>query len=169
VISVERQAAPRGAAVSVVAESEFPALYRAADQNSNDGQRRFITATRLRLASLVAAAGFGLFTWRTVSGDVAGIAAAIAFGIALLSEIYLVRVRPDRLWYDGRAAAESAKTLTWRYLVGGTPLGREEASDREAERLLLDRFAQIARELEGISLIPVSGAPDQILWRASHS
>jgi hypothetical protein len=146
----------------VVAESRFPPLYQAADRNSLDGQRRFLNATRLRLAMLVVAAGFGMFTWRRAGGDLAGIGGAIAFVVALLAELYLLQARPDRLWYDGRAVAESAKTLTWRYLVGGSPFGRREVSEREAERLLLDRFRQITRELGGAHLVPVSGDTDQI-------
>ena len=156
--------APEDASAPLVTESEFPALYSAADRNSLDGQRRSLNAIRLRLAMLVLAAAFGLFTWRTTSGaDVAGIGAAVAFVVALLAELYLLQARPDRLWYDGRAVAESAKTLTWRYIVGGSPFGREEVSDdREAERLLLDRFRQIAGDLRGAHLVPVSAAADQI-------
>jgi hypothetical protein len=146
----------------VVAESQFPPLYHAADRNSLDGQRRFLNATRLRLAMLVLAAGFGLFTWRTRGGDLAGIGASVAFVVALLAELYLLQARPDRLWYDGRAVAESAKTLTWRYVVGGSPFGRQEADDREAERLLLDRFRQIAADLRGAHLVPVAGEAGQL-------
>jgi hypothetical protein len=148
--------------LAVVAESEFPPLYTAADRNSLDGQRRYHNATRLRLVMLVLAAAFGLFTWRTAGGDVAGIGAAVAFVVALLAELYLLQARPDRLWYDGRAVAESAKTLTWRYLVGGSPFGREEVTEREAERLLLERFRQIAGDLRGAHLVPVADVDDQL-------
>jgi SMODS and SLOG-associating 2TM effector domain 3/SMODS and SLOG-associating 2TM effector domain 1 len=153
---------PQPASTAAVDESDFPPLYTAADQNSQDGQRRFLNATRLRLAMLVVAAAFGLFTWRTAGGDIAGIGAAVAFVVALLAELYLLQARPDRLWYDGRAVAESAKTLTWRFMVGGRPFGRDEVSDREAERLLLDRFRQVAASLAGAHLVPVSPAAEQI-------
>jgi hypothetical protein len=157
----QQPASPPGPS-AVVAESEFPPLYQAADKNSLDGQRRFLNATRLRLAMLVVAAAFGMFTWRRAFGDLAGIGAAVAFVVALLAELYLLQARPDRLWYDGRAVAESAKTLTWRYLVGGSPFGREEGSDREADKLLLDRLRQIAGTLGGAHLVPISGAAEQI-------
>src|SRR5215204_1374805 len=138
-------------------ESDFPALYHAADRNSLDGQRRFLTATQLRLVMLVVAAVFGLITWRRGRADLAAVVAGAAFAVALAAELYLLRRRPDRLWYDGRAAAESAKTLTWRYLVGLT-----EVSEEEAERLLLHRFRQVAAELRGAHLVPISNAVDQI-------
>jgi len=159
---VDQPAASRNPGAAVIAEREFPALYRAADQNSLDGQRRYLTATGLRLAMLVVAAIFGLFSWRTGGGDLAGIAAALAFGVALLSELYLLQERPDRVWYDGRAAAESVKTLTWRYLVGGNPFGKASLPDHAAEQLLLERFVQIARDLKGVHLVPVSGGADQL-------
>jgi SMODS and SLOG-associating 2TM effector domain 3/SMODS and SLOG-associating 2TM effector domain 1 len=143
-------------------ESEFPMLFRAADRNSLDGQRRYLTATRVRLAMLVVAAAFGLVSWRRGDADLAAVVAGVAFGVALAAELYLLQARPDRLWYDGRAAAESAKTLTWRYLVGGSPFGIAEVSEQEAERLLLHRFRQIAAELRGAHLVPISGAADQI-------
>jgi hypothetical protein len=161
-VAVDQPAAAQHPALPVITDSEFPALYRAADQNSLAGQRRYLTATGLRLAMLVAAAIFGLFSWRTGGGDLAGIAAAVAFGVALLSELYLLQERPDRVWYDGRAVAESAKTLAWRYLVGGDPFGKAGLSDNDAEQLLLDRFGQIARDLKGTHLVPVSGGTNQL-------
>jgi hypothetical protein len=143
-------------------ESEFPTLYHAADRNALDGQRRFLTATQLRLVMLVVAAVFGLVTWRRGRADLAALVAGTAFALALAAELYLLRRRPDRLWYDGRAAAESAKTLTGRYLVGGNPFGLTEVSEEEAERLLLHRFRQVAAELRGAHLVPVSDAGGQL-------
>jgi hypothetical protein len=143
-------------------ESEFPTLYHAADRNSLDGQRRYLTATQLRLAMLVVAAVFGLIGWRRGRADLAAVVAGAAFAVALWAELYLLRRRPDRLWYDGRAAAESVKTLTWRYLVGGNPFGLTDVSEQESERLLLHRFGQVAAELRGAHLDPASGAGDQI-------
>ena len=61
-----QQPAAQGASTPLVAESEFPALYSAADRNSLDGQRRFLNAIRLRLAMLVLAAAFGLGVERLV-------------------------------------------------------------------------------------------------------
>lgn len=147
---------------TVAIESEFPPLYHAADRNSLDGQRRFLAATRLRLVMLVVAALFGLVVWRRGRADLAAVVAGAAFAAALAAELYLLRRRPDRLWYDGRAAAESAKTLTWRYLVGGNPFGLTEVSEEAAERLLLHRFGQVAAELRGAHLAPLAGADDQI-------
>ncbi|MBI0382966.1 DUF4231 domain-containing protein, partial [Streptomyces albiflaviniger] len=141
---------------------DFPALYRAADSNSLSGQRRYLRTTRLQLGSLVAAALFGLFGWHAGRTDIASVLAAVAFASALVSEIYLLKERPDRQWYTGRAVAESTKTLTWRYMVGGSPLGVETVDRGSADALLLDRFADIEADVQPLWLIPDEGAPGQI-------
>ena len=52
-----------------------------------------------------------------VGGLLSFFAFAIAFGLALR----LATERPMDNWYEGRAGAESTKTLAWRYAVGGDP------------------------------------------------
>jgi hypothetical protein len=71
-------------------------------------------------------------------------------GMALVVEVYLLTERPDRRWYESRAAAESAKTLAWRFAVAGQPFGVEDVDERAAESLLLQRFARILGNLHGL-------------------
>jgi hypothetical protein len=149
-------------AETVLPETDFPALYLAADRGSRLGQRRVLVASGLRLSALGAAAIFGALTLTAGRLDLAGIAGAAALGTALVAEVYLLTVRPDRQWYDARAAAESAKTLAWRYIVGGQPFGKDDVSDRDADRLLLRRFAEITGGLRGFVPPPVSPDGHQI-------
>jgi protein-S-isoprenylcysteine O-methyltransferase Ste14 len=131
----------------------FPALFDAADRKAVDAQRDLLTATQVRLAGLLGAAFFGLFTWKidAIPGDWAGIVAAISFGIALLAEIFILRNEPARVWYDARAAAESVKTLTWRYAVGGNPFPRSLA-DRAADALFLQQLRSILGVVRNLNL-----------------
>lgn len=122
-------------------EGAYPAFYEAADATSLAAQKRFIWALRLRLAGLLAATlGGGLVL--SLGAHVTGAWIAIAaFLVALGSELYTSAVHPERDWYEGRAAAESAKTLAWRYAVRGESYG--DATDATADT----RFANQIREL----------------------
>ncbi|GAU71045.1 hypothetical protein SSP35_26_00160 [Streptomyces sp. NBRC 110611] len=60
------------------------------------------------------------------------------------------------------AAAASAKTLTWRYMVGGSPMGGEETSTDTAAELLLTRFTEIESDVEAAWLVPDGGTPEQV-------
>ncbi|MEU2284028.1 DUF4231 domain-containing protein [Streptomyces sp. NPDC013178] len=141
---------------------DFPALYRSADGNSLKGQRRHLAVTRFRLGALVTAAAFGVVALRAGGADVAAVVASVAFGAALVSDVYMLRERPDRQWYAGRAVAESTKTLTWRYMVGGSPLGITDLDEDEAADLLLARFTEIESDVEPLLLIPDHGSPEQV-------
>jgi hypothetical protein len=106
---------------------DFPASYTTADAASLDGQRRFITSTRIQLILLVIASAAGSLSWGVNdSWDGTALIAGVAFAAAAVLRVILLRHRPHRFWYDGRAAAESIKTLSWKYAVGGDPFVVDE-------------------------------------------
>ncbi|XVQ81931.1 DUF4231 domain-containing protein [Microbispora siamensis] len=163
-------------------ESDFPALYRAVDRTAVTNQRRLLTATSVRLSSLVTAAVCGSFSLVVGRLDLTATIAAAAMGVALVTEVYLLTARPDRRWYEARAAAESAKTLAWRYLVGGEPFGLgaftgrraadgapdgeprvpDEEHGHTADGLLLRRFSEITSDLHTIGPVSVFDGDSQV-------
>jgi hypothetical protein len=144
-------------------ESNFPDFYRSSDLGSLDGQKRYVNATRAQLTALVVAAFAGAFTWRTTDStvDLAGILAVLAFVVASLVRASTWKSRPERDWYAGRAAAESAKTLAWRFAVAADPFPRSMAVDTAAD-LLLDRLEEVRRSLRGVVILPPSEAKGEV-------
>ncbi|MDH2429001.1 DUF4231 domain-containing protein [Sphaerisporangium sp. TRM90804] len=128
-------------------DDALPGLFQAADQASLHGQKRYITSTALRLALIVLAAVTAALSLRVGAAkvDVMALVTAVAFVGTALVEVYLLADRPSQTWYDGRALAESAKTLAWRYAVGGAPYTR--TGDAEEEQAAGQRFR---RELESL-------------------
>jgi hypothetical protein len=122
-----------------LAPEDFPSLFRDADRASLRGQRRFIRATGARLWAAVLAAVAAICSNLLIAGEVEiiGLVAAAFFVVALGLEVWLLADRPEKPWYDGRALAESAKTLSWRFAVGGLPfpLGDESSADRFDDEL----------------------------------
>ena len=104
--------------VTIDGPADFPALYRSADRESERAQRSYLRSLRVRLGALLVAAFGGALTLTTAAGfQVGGGLAFLAFACALGAELFLARTNPLTTWYEGRAAAESAKTLAWRYMV----------------------------------------------------
>lgn len=136
---------------------DLPALYQAADRTSIRAQDRFLLAFRLRIGGLLAAAVGGVLPLSVGSIEGGGLLALIGFLVALGAETYAAVVRPDRAWYEGRAAAESAKTLAWRYTVRGEAF---EGSD--ADKRLLKELEEILQDLDAIDLAVADGVADQI-------
>ena len=108
--------------VTIDGPADFPALFRSADRESQRAQRSYLTSLRVRLGSLVVAAFGGALTLTTAGGfQVGGGLAFLAFACALGAELFLATTSPLTTWSEGRAAAESAKTLAWRYMVALSP------------------------------------------------
>jgi hypothetical protein len=64
--------------------------------------------------------------------------------------------RPNRIWYQGRALAESVKTLTWRYAACGAPFPAD-LDIRTADSLFLRRIDELRRDLPDVRLVPTRG------------
>jgi len=132
------------AAVAFRDPDDLPLLYRCANTSSMLAQRRFFRALRLRLAGLLGAVvGAALTSWTVAGVNVGGLIALVSFAVALAAELYVAIVRPERAWYEGRAAAESAKTLAWRYMVRGESF--EDIDDPRADRLFTSELREVLR------------------------
>ena len=142
-------------------EDDYPALYRSADAGSLSGQRRFLVGTRVRLYGLLLAAVGGGFSAMVGGVDLFGLLGLVSFVAAVGAELYVLTEKPDQLWYSGRAAAESTKTLTWRYMVGGEPFPISLAQTG-AEPAFLSRLDEILPDLEDLDLAPLLTADAQI-------
>jgi len=144
-------------------DAEMPAIFRLADGASIQAQRRFFRrlAAELILLSLGTLAGlFGAFTPSVGSFTFAGLSAP-AFPVAELAAAALIFValvvrltrfleHPDTRWYEARAVAESAKSIAWRYAVGGRPfeLGKDAAV---VDTLLLQRLHETLTDVPNMS------------------
>lgn len=151
-------------------DTELPPLYQSSDHASTAAQSRFLTATRIRLVLILLAAVLGGVTWivTPLGMDIAGALAASAFLAAMVSEIYLLKIKPEKAWYEGRAAAESVKTLSWRYAVGGAPL-TSSIPKKEADALFLTGLNEILQTLaQATSIEPPTSSGHQITDQMRH-
>lgn len=126
-------------------DADLPGFFRDADAASLSGQKRHLRWSRVRLSGAVAAAVGGAFSLTVGALNIFGLLALLGFAAALVAEVLLVIGQPERDWYSGRALAESAKTLAWRYAVGADPFppSMPPATAREVMR---SRLAEVAKQ-----------------------
>lgn len=123
-------------------DDDLPGLFDAADTASLTGQKEYMRALRARLVLAVAAAVCGVFALPVGGVDVAALGTGLALIMILLVEFALRASRPEERWYDGRALAESTKSLAWRYAVGAVPFALE-SDERAVERRYVDQVAEL--------------------------
>ncbi|MEX1046177.1 MAG: DUF4231 domain-containing protein [Actinomycetota bacterium] len=112
-------------------EPSLPEAWQLTDRASIAAQSRFLLSTRVQLLLLVVASGIGVITWVSGDIDIAALAAGAGLVAAAAVRFLVSRTKPHRTWYEGRAAAESLKTLAWRYAVGAQPFPIESSRAQE--------------------------------------
>ena len=124
---------------------DLPALYSSADAASGRGQRQYLRLNAIRYLSLLVGALAAAIGSSVGFVDAVGWILLGAFMIAAFSEFALIWLQPERDWYAGRAIAESIKTLSWRFAVGGEPFG-STLKVTPAEELFLDRVKDLLKK-----------------------
>ncbi|NJD33819.1 MAG: DUF4231 domain-containing protein [Betaproteobacteria bacterium] len=119
----------------------YPSLYRCADAASLKTQSTYLLLHKAYLGSLVLGSVTSALTAigsQTVNTRLyTGLAVILVVGLLIL---WAMRARQDdRIWFDGRAVAESVKTATWRFMMRTQPFHE----DNSAENLFLADLKEI--------------------------
>jgi hypothetical protein len=141
-------------------EFEMPPLFVATDSYAVKWQKRFLLCQKAQLIALITAAVGGATSWYYESYKLSAILTAVSLVAALFVRFYLAKVQPERKWYNGRAAAESIKTLSWKYAQCAIPFPKS-LSKVDANRLFIDRVKQVLSEVPTLDE-PVAHSSEQI-------
>ncbi|WP_395294780.1 DUF4231 domain-containing protein [Kitasatospora hibisci] len=139
----------------------LPELFWTADKASLDGQRETLRWYRGLISMLVVAAVVGSLPGpeHRGDGDITPLFSVVAFLIAGYFWSRLRRGNPQGRWYEARAAAESVKTLAWKYAVRARPFdgGAESA---EVDRGYLLQLEDVLRAFEDPEIVPPGTVPE---------
>jgi hypothetical protein len=142
-------------------EETFPEIFTTADRKALTEQRRYFGMVRSSLlAAVIAAVGNAIsvdLVMGTVRLDAGGVLSGVAFLYGLVVAGYLLLSRPERAWYECRAAAESIKTLAWQYCVRGGSFDEDTPADAQQFGRLVRR---IVRNLRYSGLTTIGGTEE---------
>lgn len=129
-------------------EEDFPDFYRRADAESTRWQLRYLRSEKVQLGALLMTTGLA-----AVSGP--PLTVVLFFGVALVAQVYRLVLRADEKWWNGRAGAESAKTASWLFVVGGEPF---DAGNAQADLEFATRMTKVAKDVADLLPVPTSDA-----------
>ena len=128
----------------------LPDPFWAADQAALRGQDSALYWYRWQLGLTLLAALFGVLPAHEENGvNIVPLLSIAAFLGAGGFAVALHRGSPQELWYQGRSAAESLKTLTWKYLVQARPFDGP-ADSPLADKRFLEALRDVPRTYPGI-------------------
>lgn len=128
---------PRETHRMALSNSGLPRIFHSVDQASGRGQQNAVRWSAVQLILLVVSALFGA---ASKGFNIPALLGWLALAASLVPTLLLASGGAQRTWYRGRAAAESVKTLAWKYAVRGAPFdvepGAEAAFVRNLTRIL---------------------------------
>lgn len=118
-----------------VSSSDLPGLYQSADKASLAAQSNYFTSLRWYLSLLVVAAYISYLR----PNDIVGAIFSASLFLVTLGILIFIRVkRPDDIWYNGRAVAESVKTISWRWMMRAEPYEDSEKIEIVSKQFIND-------------------------------
>lgn len=131
-------------------EKDYPNIFAAADSASKRAQNRYV-GLNISILSLIV-----LTTISTLVSDAPKWLSILSSILLVISTIFTVLIfffKPEKTWYDGRAIAESAKSLTWKFMMGVTPFSYSLTTEQAEEKLIKNLKQIIGQKKEFYKLI----------------
>ncbi|HMQ70404.1 MAG TPA: DUF4231 domain-containing protein [Ignavibacteria bacterium] len=129
---------------------DYPSTYQAADEISISSQKHYVRLMRLDLIFMLIAS---LVVIYDIKIDSLRLWEYILTGLFLLMGLIITIIlkyrRYEDFWYQGRAVAESIKTLTWRYITCSENFD-STLSQEKADEIFLDSIGSICKELNDL-------------------
>ncbi|MDX3913879.1 MAG: DUF4231 domain-containing protein [Pseudosphingobacterium sp.] len=134
----------------MINNSDFPNYFIAGDNASLLAQKNYVQYVRwdlilMCISSVLAIYNYNSEDTKRVIYIVSGLILSIAFVLSLV----IKTKKYEDVWYRGRALAESAKTLTWRFMMKSEYF-ENSLSKEEVEKRFIDRIKEIREEFKDI-------------------
>jgi len=139
---------------------DLPELYDAANSASLSAQKSHLNIIKGYLILLVI--GSLLTVYAEIINNAASYAIIVFLGTLMLTILQAYK-RYDKVWYNGRAVAESIKTRAWRYMMRAEPY--ESAGEADSIRAQFrNELKEILRENRdlGEHLSPTKGLSESV-------
>lgn len=132
-------------------EKDFPALYRASDKASTSAQQSYKRIIAVDLCMMIIAASLAIYNYQKNEPKLlAYVISATSLLTSLILTIVMKSKKYEDTWYQGRALAESCKTLTWRFVTCSESF--ESSVDLElAKTRFVDRLKELALEFKELN------------------
>jgi hypothetical protein len=132
--------------------SDFPSYFQAADNASISTQKYYLNIIKIDLLFMIIASALSIYNYQLEESKLLiYVISGLLLLISLILTIILKTKKYEDVWYQGRALAESCKTLTWRFVCCSEYF--ENTIDIiEVKRRFTERIKELASEFKELSI-----------------
>ncbi len=130
---------------------DFPGLYQASDEASLSAQKNYKNIIAYDLITMIIASALAIYNYEKVEPKlivyvISGIFLLISFALTLI-----IRTKKfEDVWYQGRALAESCKTLSWRFVTCSESF-ENNLTKQEVEDYFISRVRELSKEFKELN------------------
>ncbi len=132
-------------------QNDYPNYFQASDKISIGSQKSYLNIIKVDLIAMVIAALLAIYSFHTIECK---LLIHTITGILLLIGVFLTIIlkskKYEEMWYQGRAMAESCKTITWRFSMCSEYF-ESNISNEEAKNRFIKRIKEIYNEFPNLS------------------
>ncbi len=130
---------------------DFPNYYQASDSASISSQTKYLNIIRADLIAMIVAALLAIYSFQEINYKLTiYVISGLALLVGLILTVILKSKKFEDVWYQGRALAESCKTLTWRFSMCAEYFEKELNTDIVRERFV-ERIKDVVNEFKDLS------------------
>lgn len=138
----------------------LPQLFKIADKKAAQSQNNFIFINLSILILLTVSSILSIFVNQKVASfDLSKICILLMI-VSTLLNLYILFFRPEKNWYEGRAIAESVKTLAWKFITGTKPF-KLSLSDEKVEMFFNENLKKIIGQRKDFYILIGNEYPNQ--------
>ncbi len=135
--------------------NDYPNYFQASDKLSIDSQKSYLNIIRVDLLAMVCAALLAIYNFQTTECKLfVYILTGLSLLFGLILTIILKSKKYEDIWYQGRALAESCKTISWRFSMCSeyfeSSISKEEVKERFIVRIkeIINEFSNLSSYLD---------------------
>ena len=131
----------------------FPGLYQASDKASLSAQSAYKNIIAFDLVTMIIASALAVYNYQSTDPN---LAIYVISGFFLLTALVLTIIvktkKYEDVWYQGRALAESCKTLTWRFMICSESFEKEKNLE-DVKIAFVKRLKELGSEFKDLNSI----------------
>lgn len=136
----------------MIQNSEFPNYFQASDNASLKAQKNYLNIMRFDLLSMILGSALAIYNYQSTQSKFSVyVISGLLLLIGLILTIVLKTKKYEDIWYQGRALAESCKTLTWRF-VCCSEYFENSLDTSEAKKRFVERIKELSDEFKELSI-----------------
>lgn len=137
-------------------QNDFPSVFQAADSASINAQKNYTQIIACDILSMVIASALGIYNYQQNDSKLyIYIISGILLLIGLVLTIIIRTKQFEDIWYQGRALAESCKTLSWRFITCSETFEHTMGVE-DAKQVFINRIRDLSNEFRDLNRVMCS-------------